>query len=125
MWTYSTLSIVLLTLPIFITILRFVLVISSSVKTARKIDTSSTFCITFSIETSIDSLLFSNSLNLNNPPKIMNFNKEELVFCSKEGNVLKYMTEKCEIGNTTIRFDPIVKEIILNEPPRQITMVCK
>jgi len=72
-----------------------------------------------------NSLLFSNSLNLNNPPKIMNFNKEELIFCSKEGNVLKYMKEKCEIGNTTIRFDPIVKEIILNEPPRQITMVCK
>ncbi|BDW12048.1 hypothetical protein PSHI8_21320 [Polynucleobacter sp. SHI8] len=76
-------------------------------------------------ENNNNSLTFSNSLNMDNPPKIMTINKDELIFCNKEGNVLKYIKETCEVGNTTIRFDPIIKEITFNEPPRQITMVCK
>ena len=76
-------------------------------------------------ESGNNSLSFPSSFSTNNFPKSMTFNKDELIFCNKEGNVLKYMKEKCEVGNTTIRFDPIIKEITFNEPPRQITMVCK
>ena len=49
-------------------------------------------------ENNNNSLTFSNSLNIDNPPKIMTVNKDELIFCNKEGNVLKYMKEKCEVG---------------------------
>ena len=72
-----------------------------------------------------NSLSFPNSLNIDNPPKNTTFNKDELIFCNKEGNVLKYMKEKCEIGNTTLRFDPIIREITFNEPPRQFSIMCK
>ena len=56
-----------------------------------------------------NSLSFSSSIKLDNPPKFMNFNKDKLIFCNREGNVLKYMKEQCESRNTTIRFDPIIK----------------
>ena len=72
-----------------------------------------------------NSLSFSSSIKLDNPPKFMNFNKEKLIFCNREGNLLKYIKEKCESGNKTIRFDPIIKEITLNEPPSQIRIMCK
>ena len=72
-----------------------------------------------------NSLSFSSPIKSDNPPNFMNFNKDKLVFCNREGNVLKYMTEKCESGNRTIRFDPIINEVTLNEPPSQIRIMCK
>ena len=72
-----------------------------------------------------NSLSFSSSIKLDNPPKFMNFNKDKLIFCNREGNLLKYMKEKCESGNTTIRYDPIIKEVTLNDPPSQIRIMCK
>jgi hypothetical protein len=72
-----------------------------------------------------NSLSFPSSFSNENLPKSMTFNKDDLIFCKKEGNVFKYMKETCDEGNTTIRFDPIIKEITFNEPPSQFTMMCK
>ena len=85
-----------------------------------------------------NSLFFYDYQEIKNVPNKINFNSDVLKFCEINGNVLTYKSDGCEqakktaknlddviekIGRT-IRFDFVLEEIILNNPPRQIVMKC-
>jgi hypothetical protein len=72
----------------------------------------------------------NNSLVFLEPPSATKFprearlNTQDMKFCSREGNFLVYRTESCEKGNTVIRFDWVLGELVLNEAPDKIVLKC-
>jgi len=74
---------------------------------------------------SVNSLSFSKIPSATTAPLEMNFNNFQLMYCAREGNYLVYRKLNCAKENTTIRFDWVIKEILLNEPPHQLTLKCK
>ena len=57
------------------------------------------------------------------PPSLI-FNKDQLVFCGREGNLLVYRQDNCSNNNAVIRFDWVLKELQLNEGLRLFSMRC-
>jgi hypothetical protein len=72
----------------------------------------------------------NNSLVFLEPPSATKFprearlNTQDMKFCSREGNFLVYRTGSCEMGNTVIRFDWVLGELVLNEAPDKIVLKC-
>ena len=85
-----------------------------------------------------NSLYFYDFFGKEKIPNKINFNSDVLKFCEKNGNVLTYRPNGCgeagEVGKnldevlddlgSIIRYDFVLEEIILNNPPRQIIMKC-
>ena len=71
-----------------------------------------------------NSLSFSSAVLKKQPPVSMYFNSDTLELCNVKGNVAIYKKECKDKSSSTIRFDLILLEIILNEAPRQFTMKC-
>ncbi len=71
-----------------------------------------------------NSLSFSEVNTKSISSKKMNFNKDVLIFCKRDGNILTYRMENCKNDGVVIRYDWILKQIILNRPPREIILNC-
>jgi hypothetical protein len=73
----------------------------------------------------VNSLSFSKAPSAKISPFEMRFNADLLFLCGREGNYLLYRKSNCEPYNTTIRFDWVLKEVLLNEPPSQFSFRCR
>jgi hypothetical protein len=71
-----------------------------------------------------NSLSFSDEVGAEKFPKRMNLNSMTHELCGKKGNVLVYKSSGCDQDSGVARFDFILEELTLNNPPREIVMKC-
>jgi hypothetical protein len=72
-----------------------------------------------------NSLKFSEKISENKKIAGLKFNNDEMVYCEQKGNTIVFRKNNCSKNNSVLRFDWILEEITLNEPPRQIIMRCE
>ena len=72
-----------------------------------------------------NSLVFLEPPSATKFPREARYNTHDMKLCSREGNFLVYRTESCEKGNTVIRFDWVLGELVLNEAPDKIVLKCE
>ena len=71
-----------------------------------------------------NSLSFSEEVNPEKFPQKMILNTTTHELCERAGNILIYRSDKCGENSSVARFDYILGELTLNNPPREIVMKC-